>query len=258
MENEKNFRKWFGNSIVKTADGQPKIVYHGSGSQFDAFDLSKIGDKHGRSEGSGFYFTDDKTIADGYSNRDDGGHLYEVYLRIEKPIKYSQKSFTKSQLVKLVKRVAEIESAEDGIDINDGFLSNYGYIPDEGFNRVVASAVDGLMSDDTAIEQLGGMVGSGLSPTQVNQAVYESLGYDGYVSDGFGNMGVAGGTIYVAMFPWQIKSINNKGSWSKNSDNIMESTFNIFLEKLNVGDNNHLIESVKRGYNLLFENDNVL
>lgn len=221
MNNEANFKKWFGKSVVKDKDGQPKKMYHGSGAKFDKFDLAKIGEAHGRSEGAGFYFTDDESIAKGYGKE---GHVYEVYLRIEKPITYNQKPFNKTQLTKLVKVLAKIESEEDGMDINDGFLANYGYIPDEGFNKVVMSAVEGLLWDDTVLEQLGGLVGSGLRPNQVNRAVYEALGYDGYVSDGFGGEGQAGGTIFVAMFPWQVKSVDNKGTWNIKSDKMVEAT----------------------------------
>jgi len=227
------FRKWFGKSLVKNKENEPLVVYHGSGAKFEEFDISKIADSNGRSEGAGFYFTDDDSIAKGYqrdtnSSRESGkfkesGSLYAVYLKIEKPITFDQKPFTRAQVTKIVKRVAKIESEEDGMHINDGFLANYGYIPDEGMVRVVNNAVDGIMNDDNVLDQLGGLVGSGLTASQVNQAVYETLGYDGYVANGFDNRGEGGGTIWIAMFPNQIKSIYNKGKFNPKSDNMMES-----------------------------------
>lgn len=37
------FRKWFGDSKVVDADGKPLVVYHGTGADFNVFDLSKFG-----------------------------------------------------------------------------------------------------------------------------------------------------------------------------------------------------------------------
>jgi len=67
-----NFKKWFKNSKVVNSDGSPKVVYHGTNSQFDTFDKSrrKDGDL-----GVGFYFTDDESLA-----RRLGKYVMKVYL----------------------------------------------------------------------------------------------------------------------------------------------------------------------------------
>lgn len=55
-----NFQKWFGESVVRDAEGLPLEVYHGTRADFDAFDLGKQGSGSGLSAGgSGVYFTDD-------------------------------------------------------------------------------------------------------------------------------------------------------------------------------------------------------
>jgi hypothetical protein len=64
-----NFKKWFGDSKV-VYNGKPLSVYHGSSKEFDVF----MGDT---------FFTDDYMNADGYAG---GEYVYEVYLRIKKPL----------------------------------------------------------------------------------------------------------------------------------------------------------------------------
>ena len=223
MNNEQNFKKWFAKSVVTDEHGGPLVVYHGTNKKFDVFDTGKIGGANGRMEGAGFYFTTDKNVGKAYTGNDGLGHLFEAYLRIQKPIKYDQKGFNRAQISKILTKLSQIESEEDGMEIADGFLSNFGYIPQEGMNKVMGKAIEAVLYDNKAHDQLGGMIGFGTSAHQVNRAVYEALGYDGYVSNGYTNSGGNGGVIWVAMFPWQIKSIENKGSWNLKSDNIMEN-----------------------------------
>jgi hypothetical protein len=52
-------------SVVKDADGKPLVVYHGTAhGGFEEFDITKV-DK-GALYGPGFYFTEDKTVAESY------------------------------------------------------------------------------------------------------------------------------------------------------------------------------------------------
>ena len=69
----KNFWRWFANSKVVDNTGKPLIVYHGSSTN------SPESPDFGRDT----YFTDDYYNADGYAM---GEHVYEVYLRITKPL----------------------------------------------------------------------------------------------------------------------------------------------------------------------------
>lgn len=62
---KKNFRHWFGDSKVVDEKGKPVVAYHGtSKGGWDAFDPQKTED--GNLYGPGFYFTEDKGIADSY------------------------------------------------------------------------------------------------------------------------------------------------------------------------------------------------
>lgn len=80
-----NFKKWFGDwqkdpaSASKVVDdkGEPLVVYHGTGEQFNSF---KIG-KNKRSDSGAHFFTDDNNIASGY-----GKNIVPAYLTIKDPV----------------------------------------------------------------------------------------------------------------------------------------------------------------------------
>lgn len=218
------FKKWFGDSVVTEsgkAGGEPLVVYHGTPvddiTNF-AFDPSRIGEQ-GRSEGAGFYFTPEKRIAKGYAG--DKGTVLNVYLNIKKPIPYEMEGFEADTLKDILLEVAEIESEEMGMDIGDGFLSNYGDVGFEGLGTVLDSAAEMMAYEDTALDQIGGIVGSGVEADTVNQAVMNVTGYDGVTSKGFFNEGKI--PIYVAFFPNQVKSTDNLGTWSKDDPRIQMS-----------------------------------
>ena len=147
-----NFTQWFGGSQVVTADGEPLVVYHGTKSEFNTFDHKKI---KGINEGPGFYFTDNKDIAIGY------GEPMHVYLKLENPIPYDKAVFSNGTIKKIIKRVAEIESVEQGNSIGDGCLSNFGDVSYEGIDKVLNEAAKQVAEgSDTALDQISGIFGA--------------------------------------------------------------------------------------------------
>ncbi len=64
----RQFKRWFGDwqkkprsaSKVVNADGTPKVVYHGTGSEFWTFDLKKSGTRFGEAAEGLFFFTNKK------------------------------------------------------------------------------------------------------------------------------------------------------------------------------------------------------
>jgi hypothetical protein len=229
------FKKWFGDSKVVDAEGNPQVVYHGTGAQVDEqfiFDYSRIGSQ-GRSEGAGFYFTDDQVVAQGYATAG-GGSVIEAYMSIKKPMAYDQKPFSKAVIKKIVKKLADIEAKENGMSIRDGFLSNFGDVQYDGIDNVLNEAANLIAEDATALDQISGMVGSGAQVEHVNKAVQAVTGHDGVIAKGFGNQGDRGGNIYVAFFPQQIKSVNNRGTFDQNDARVLyqSSTKNGFYSAL--------------------------
>jgi diguanylate cyclase (GGDEF)-like protein len=221
------FRRWFGDSKVVDENGEPLVVYHGANAKFDAFDPSKIGALNGRSEGPGFYFTTDKNVAKMYEDRGKDGALYEVFLRIEKPMPYDTPALSRRKVAALLAETArqEIAADEDIEDWRDGYLANYVYTP--GFRTIedAANEAAGMFDgSDNALDQISGIIGGGVASRIVNAAVKKTLGFDGYVATGFSNAGTSENTIYVAMDPTQIKSAtSNRGTFDPNDPNIMRS-----------------------------------
>jgi hypothetical protein len=87
------FKKWFGDSKVVNADGTPKVLYHGTASDFTEFDRNKLG---GRSDNPshelGFYFAEDPEIASEFAFGE-GGNVMPVFLKMENPYYMDAKDF---------------------------------------------------------------------------------------------------------------------------------------------------------------------
>lgn len=212
------FKLWFGDSKVVDDAGKPLVVYHGTRDKFSVFDYSKIGSQ-GRAEGAGFYFTNSRDVASGY------GDPMEVFLAIKKPLSYDAKPFSKAVIQKIVRRVAELEANGEGYELADGFLSNFGDVRSDGLQSVVREAAEMIAADETAIDQLSGIVGSGVNPQYVNRATTDVTGFDGVVADGFSNSGDASKRIYVAFHQEQIKSAtDNNGAFNPNDPSILNQS----------------------------------
>lgn len=89
------FKRWFGDwqnhpenaSKVVNEDGTPKVVYHGTGSNFNAFDPLRQGENYPQGEG-GFFFTTSRKSAENYAalhDKEGKGRVVEAYLSIRNP-----------------------------------------------------------------------------------------------------------------------------------------------------------------------------
>jgi hypothetical protein len=74
------FRRWFGDSKVVDENGQPLVVYHGTGAEFNEFKRS--GDRL-TSIGYGYYFSPNPDTASTYAVGENP-HVKPVYLRAER------------------------------------------------------------------------------------------------------------------------------------------------------------------------------
>lgn len=85
------FKRWFGDSKVVNADGNPLVVYHGTSLEFQTFDNGKLGSRDPGFFGEGHYFTPDKEGALDYADsaaQDAGaeaGKVLETYVSIKNP-----------------------------------------------------------------------------------------------------------------------------------------------------------------------------
>lgn len=97
------FQSWFGESKVVDPDGRPLVVFHGtSDGGFSAFTLAgakkSVANQGACDDGLGFFFTDDRALAEQHMNRHvDRGwweapkrQVYECFLAIQNPFRASE------------------------------------------------------------------------------------------------------------------------------------------------------------------------
>jgi len=173
--------------FVNNLEKQGKIVYHGTTKEFDKFDLSFVGER-GFTEGRGFYFTDNKKLAENYAREwgkpEITGRIIKAYLNIKKPMTLTQRKITDSQLKKILKEVVK-ERPE--------ILDDYGVNSIDELTKILKEND----SDIDIITELGNV--GGIDKQKLNDIFTKITGYDGVVvkqKDGT--------KIYVAFNPNQI------------------------------------------------------
>lgn len=88
----KAFQEWFGGSKVVDENGEPLVVYHGTGWDVTAFDKSTIGEETDFGIfGQGFYAISDPDLAGFYANRSgrkvaSGPNIMPLYIKAESPL----------------------------------------------------------------------------------------------------------------------------------------------------------------------------
>ena len=192
---------YFKDSKVRDAEGRLKVVYHGSGAVFTKFSADFMS-QNGSSEGQGFYFTDYKPMAEGYSKK--GGQLLEGYLDMKKPLSDSEVTLTPAEVRKLIKA---IDPTGDDLVLNYDSKGGMGYPSRAWYNRSVEDTLRATMStSDSDSEILAELANSMGNPGAVLKAAREVLGYDGYIVEGkYDNA-----TVYVAFDSSQFKNVDNQ------------------------------------------------
>lgn len=145
-------------------------VYHGSKNNFELFDYSKIR-TNGTTEGVGFYCTDNFSIAKHYSFE---GYIMEYEYIGKKTLDSKKVSLTRNELEKYILKLNE----------ECEFLSNFGDIEWEGFDKVLNGAIDDIMEfsedDIDIVSELCTICGEFELPLKV---LYDTLGYDSSIID---------------------------------------------------------------------------
>lgn len=174
---------FFKDSKIVDANGNLKVMYHGSQESFTVFDKKKA--RSSGYYGKGFYFTDSNSHAKQY------GNAYEVYLNITHPLQNGTKDITKEQFRKFVEAIAENE---------DYGLDNYGEraTVDSVTNSVYGKGDFAMLMDINA-SCVGDLVAAVELFNEVN-----GTDYDGIIAP----------TETVAFHPEQIKRTDNKAPTS--------------------------------------------
>ena len=164
------FKKWFARSKVVDKNGKPLVVYHGSSADFTIFD-HRFAYRNGAAEGRGFYFTSDKSKAEGYKT--DNGKLFEVYLRLQKPLDPDKLTITKAEVEKIIRSIDT-----DGMYVADYAEDDRGYPGKIWHNKAVKSTVNAIYdsSDNNAdiVAEIYSVFGQGDALVKITEAT----GYD--------------------------------------------------------------------------------
>lgn len=164
-------------SKVVDENGEPLVVYHGSTAMFNEFRSKFIGHSTGTADGRGFYFTTDKSYAEGFKSKD--GRVIEAFLNIRDLLDYKKKTITKAALKKIIK---EIDRAEFEADGEHYFISNFGNYYDEGIDKVIDEATESNYDFcDTDVEIFNVLITSGADFDLTAKAIKNVTGKEGEI-----------------------------------------------------------------------------
>lgn len=194
--NNSNFKSWFGGSKVVDEKGNPLVVYHGTGGDFEAFNKEYQNEATGFGDfGKGFYLS---SIYDGsryYTIGKDNSYIFKVYLKVENPFVFdliSEKldENTKERLLSLNVDIPIKHIIQDVVNKNEPFAYREigKTISDETLSQIfIDNGYDGVFVNRSFITNDG--TGDKLEkrnlyeivvfePTQIKSAIGNSGEYD--------------------------------------------------------------------------------
>ena len=186
-------------SVVRDKDGKLKHMYHGT-SNF-GFRIFEYGNRKFGLFGDGFYFTDNRDVAEGYTKKGKGETpgVYDVYLNITNPLDMDASDGASADQWAQAFIDADLDTAYLEPQLRDpDFDPMYGPAlkTNEDFFRALVDAVEAEGMYDTDAREL-------------IEGVLQSMDYDGIVYQGGGRFNKDDPTkhqVYVAFENNQIKS----------------------------------------------------
>lgn len=178
----KEQEEYFKDSVVRDENGNLKVMYHGTSAGghtvFDPYGKAKYG-----LFGVGSYFTDNKSVAESYTEKGKGNNkqIYETYLNITNPIDMDAAADPEAWS----KALPDANFPAEGTN-EDFYRAMEEYFEDQEYSKWEAS--------EAALE------------------VMESMGYDGITHVGGGRFNKKDETrhqVYIAFQPEQIKNVDN-------------------------------------------------
>lgn len=159
-------RSWFGASKAATPEGNPLTLYHGTGSNFDTFDLAKSQALSG-SKDVGFHFGSAEQANTRAMMAADGGNVMPVHLSVQNPVRLPDLGYwSPSNVAYELHKLGKI-SVKEFEEIADGKRTIQAVMKEKGIDGIVyRNAVEG--SGDSYIA---------LDPKQVKSAIGNSGAY---------------------------------------------------------------------------------
>ena len=201
---------YFKNTKAVDQDGELWQVHHGSPHDFTIFDINKAGET-GLTFGNGFYFTNSKGTAYGFT---DGGlygqqdeQVKSGYINIEKPASRDTKTMTYKEFRNLYDALnnnPNMYDEEMGMSSIDALLSDYGDIYNDKENTIKAF-YDSYDNDVNLIDNLSYIA----NPTEMYKTLRDVTGYDGIIVDNPGGYDTYE-KYFIAFNPDQFKLMDNK------------------------------------------------
>lgn len=140
LENNDKFKKWFSGSKIVDENGNPYLMFHGTGRNFDTFDEEWLRKGMGTTDyGRGFYFSQHPEEASGYAGNlkrgkngslamdPAGGHVIPAYLSIKNPYIWPANKgrlFSGQEATFLTKKLKA--AGHDGVIVYDTGFDEYG------------------------------------------------------------------------------------------------------------------------------------
>ena len=216
----KEQEEYFKDSKVRDENGNLKVMYHGTSAGghtvFDPYGKAKYG-----LFGVGSYFTDNKEVAESYTDKGRGNNkqIYETYLNITNPIDMD----AAADPTAWSKALPDANFPAEGTN-EDFYRAMEEYFEDQEYSRWEAS--------EAALE------------------VMEGMGYDGITHIGGGRFNKQDETrhrVYIAFQPEQIKNVDNTKPTS--NPDIRYSLSDSKGRKLSEGQQEYFKDSVIRDDN---------
>lgn len=250
LTNTDNFKKWFGKSVVVDENGEPKVMFHGSWNAFREFRVEQI--KLSKTamtlwSGPGFYFSDNRKSAEIYAGGKNNS-IYEVFLRIEKPLIVdetgsSESPITKAQAEKIFLDGDNTQWLDSGIaselaqmDAEAGTKGKGGKHYYKGLTRAkrVSEYVSRLKTDVVKLKTAAKAFGA-KSQKKLLDSVCRHTGHDGVI-----HTIEPGVKEYVVYDPKAIKSANsNDGEFSLSKATVEDSAMKEVNDKTDAQGRNH-------------------
>lgn len=203
------FKRWFNKSKVIDDKGKPLVMYHGTSRSESGEPFSKV-DVYASNYGlmgMGGYFTDNPEVASEYTSKGRGETptVYPVYLSIKNPMDMDGTANAEAWK----KQFDGIENYHEGGNTNESWYR----------------AAEAYMEDQQVPMYEG---------AEALQDAIRNMGYDGITHIGGGRVKKDGvkHRVYIAFDPNQIKSIYNQGTYSPESEYILEDKLSETAEQV--------------------------